>query len=376
MNILYITNSRIPTEKAHGLQIMKTIEAFLLVGISVELVAPIRRNYITDTLQEFYHLKALPKITWIPNYVGILESIWHRGYFSLQRFFFGIHAFFVGLISSANIIYSRELLICFFLSLCGKRVIFEDHEPKKRFRSLYLYLVKKIPYKVLVAEQLTSLYALANISPHSYVVAPNGVDVEEFISVFRDKTVWKELFSFSLDKPIVLYAGHFYRWKGVYTLIDAAPFIDAHVCLVGGTKKDIDAIKTYVESKGITNVYIHPFLPHHDIIKFIRSADVLVLPNTAEEERSASYTTPIKLFEYMVSDVPIVASNIPSFSSYLTHKNNALLFFPDNAHDLASMVNVAIQDQSYGKKLAQQAMKIGLTFSWNNRVNHIISFVS
>ncbi len=44
MKLLYIANARIPTEKAHGLQIIKMCEAFVRQGVDVELVVPFRKH--------------------------------------------------------------------------------------------------------------------------------------------------------------------------------------------------------------------------------------------------------------------------------------------------------------------------------------------
>ncbi|MDY7041984.1 MAG: hypothetical protein SVX38_14095, partial [Chloroflexota bacterium] len=40
--LLYIANARLPTEKAHGVQIMKMCEAFAQGGAEVKLVVPFR----------------------------------------------------------------------------------------------------------------------------------------------------------------------------------------------------------------------------------------------------------------------------------------------------------------------------------------------
>ncbi len=44
MKLWYITNMRIPTEKAHGLQIVKMGKAFTHPGIEVQLIVPFRRQ--------------------------------------------------------------------------------------------------------------------------------------------------------------------------------------------------------------------------------------------------------------------------------------------------------------------------------------------
>ena len=48
MKILYIANIRLPTEKAHGIQIMKMCEAFADIGHKVELIVPWRFNFIKN----------------------------------------------------------------------------------------------------------------------------------------------------------------------------------------------------------------------------------------------------------------------------------------------------------------------------------------
>jgi len=54
MRILYIANVRMPTEKAHGLQIMKMCEAWSDNGHEVVLMAPARFNYIKADPFDFY----------------------------------------------------------------------------------------------------------------------------------------------------------------------------------------------------------------------------------------------------------------------------------------------------------------------------------
>ena len=56
MKITYLANIRIPTEKAHGIQIMKMCQAFANQGVRVELVVPKRKNQIR---KEAFELIAL-----------------------------------------------------------------------------------------------------------------------------------------------------------------------------------------------------------------------------------------------------------------------------------------------------------------------------
>src|SRR5438105_408941 len=64
--IYYLANVRLPTEKAHGIQIMKTCEALARLGIDLELIVPRRRNPIVQEPFSFYQVEKNFKITQLP----------------------------------------------------------------------------------------------------------------------------------------------------------------------------------------------------------------------------------------------------------------------------------------------------------------------
>src|SRR5574343_570990 len=79
MKLLYISNQRLPTEKAYGLQICKMCEAFADLGIELELLVPTRRNSITKDLFEYYGIRRNFKTKIIPSldfyWFGVLDRI-------------------------------------------------------------------------------------------------------------------------------------------------------------------------------------------------------------------------------------------------------------------------------------------------------------
>lgn len=376
MRLLYVVNARIPTEKAHGLQIVKTIEALENAGVAVTLLIPRRKNHIKRNIADFYNIKnGVKRVVWVFDIVRPIQYLSERVYFPLQRLWFGLVAFAYALFWR-GVIYSRDITVSFLLSLFGKQAVFEDHQPKRRFRSMYVLFLRHIPKKIVVAQHLITEYRAMNISEASFMCAPNGVDIAEFDRIAADKTLWNREFGIPNDMPAVLYVGHFYRWKGVYTVLDAAKDIKAAVVLMGGTKDDYEKVTRYVREQAITNVHLHQFMPHREVIRYIKSADVLLLPNTAHEERSQKYTTPIKLFEYMASGVPIVASHVLSFTPYLKHNENALLFEPDNPDELATAVNQAIQNRDRTASLAAAARESVKHYTWDARAQTIVNFIS
>lgn len=376
MKILFLVNARLPTEKAHGLQVIKTIEAFLQQGIECEMILPQRHNTITKSIREFYPVDDLPKIRVIKNSLAWLETKAKRIYFSLQPIVFQTQAFFIGLSSNADVLFSREVPLCFFLTLfTKKKVVFEDHQPKERFALLYKFFLRHIDYKIVVPQSLEKFYIDAGVSGKTFVCVPNGVDLKEFDEVTTDRSIWKTL-GLDSQKKVILYTGHFYAWKGVFTLLRAAALLpQSQVVLIGGTHEDQKKVQSFVQEHSLSNVTLHSFVTHDQIIRYIKSADVVVLPNSAQQERSEKYTTPLKLFEYMASGVPIVASDIMSFRPYLKQGKNALFCTPDDPQALAQAVEKLLDDQAFGQKLGEQAQNEVKAYTWQTRVKKICSFL-
>ena len=86
MKIRYAINARIPIQRAHGLQVMKTCEALARAGVEVELVVPRRYNAITMDPFAYYAVEPIFTITYLPT---LDLTRWGVPYaFALQTFAF------------------------------------------------------------------------------------------------------------------------------------------------------------------------------------------------------------------------------------------------------------------------------------------------
>ena len=371
MRILYIANVRLPTERAHGIQIVKTCEALAREGVEVTLLIPNTFNHLKDDLFTYYGIDRIFTLAVVPSFDW--RKFGRLGY-TLHTLYFTVAAIVYALTNRRQLIYSRSRSISLFASLIRLNVVYEDHEPPRSKLQLYAFFLRRIPKKVVVAYNLGQLYDRLGI--RSYIVAPNGVDLTQFDRVERQEGLWERTCGIVAETPVVLYVGHFYPWKGVYTLVDGAKKLaPVAVVLFGATVETREKIKHYCAQNDITNVFILDFLPHREVIPYIKSADVLVLPNTASEERAARYTTPIKLFEYMASNVAIAASNIPSFTPYVRDGENAKLFTADDKESLVTAIKRLLADDALRLRLAQCAHKDVQAFTWRKRARKIVAFV-
>ena len=71
MKLIYLANARIPTEKAHGRQIMKMCEAFVDAGLEVELEV---EDVVEEVVLEVVEVVVEEEVVVAPA-VGVNETI-------------------------------------------------------------------------------------------------------------------------------------------------------------------------------------------------------------------------------------------------------------------------------------------------------------
>jgi glycosyltransferase involved in cell wall biosynthesis len=173
---------------------------------------------------------------------------------------------------------------------------------------------------------------------------------------------------------LVAYAGHLYPWKGVDVLLEAlAQVPDAQGLIVGGMagERDLDRLQRRAQELGIARrVEFTGPVPPPQVAARLERAAVVVLPNTATHV-SSRYTSPLKLFEYMASMRPIVASDLPSVGEVLRDGENALLVPPGDAGRLATALRRLLDDPDLAGRLAASARSDVGAYSWDRRAERI-----
>ena len=364
MNILYVAHVRMPTERAYGIQIAKTCEALSKSGTMVELLVPTRRNDIDADIFSYFNLGKTFTFT-------VLKSIDLVRFgsigFLISALWFAIQVIRSSSFSSAEIVYSRDALVLFLLLISKKRIVFETHAPPSLVSVIVAKKVKKV---VVISQGLRKAYIRAGVSDSSIVVAPDAVSADFFSGVPNKAGARREL---SLDPKsfVALYAGHLYERKGAGLLAQAASSNQSITFLfVGGTKQDLASFRT--AWAGLPNVLIIGHVAHEMIPLYLRAADLLVLPNSAKFDDSSTYTSPMKLFEYMASGTPIVAADVPAIREVLTEES-AFFFPPDNSIELAKCITAVYHSPDGGRSRAQTAQALSTSFSWENRAHIILN---
>lgn len=364
--LVYIANIRLPTEKAHGIQIIEMCSAFADKGIEVDLVVPRRFTPIHEDAFVYHNVKRNFCIKKLPC---IDASRFYRPGFIIQGLTFNISVFFYALFNRKALFYTRHEITASWLSLLGLSVIWEGHQGE---RNLFVNLLIKMGVRmVMISQGLKDLYVSLGAEPDNILVSPDAVDLEKF-AIKLSKKKARDASGFGSEK-IVLYTGHLYGWKGASTLAEAARFLPLEViiCFMGGTEWDLVSFKE--KYAHIPNVKIFGKKSHKDMPMYIRSADLLVIPNSDKELISRLYTSPLKLFEYMASGRPIIASRLPSICEIL-NESMGYFFSPDDPRDLARVIIEALDNPSIAEMKAEKAFEHVKNYSWQERAKNILDF--
>ena len=364
MKILYIVNARIPSPRAYGLQIMKTAEAFMSAGATIEVVSPTRRYRSPGDPFAYYgvtHRFELASLV-IPDFLHygrfgfLVSTIWFSEKVRWMKSFW-----------QADIIYSRDALVLLQYLLLGRILVFEAHH-KPTFAARIV--ARRAHRLVVISQGLREEYEKIGIAKEKIIVAPDAVDEHLFDGVLGQADARAQL-GFDEHVKVVLYAGHLYERKGAATLANAAGLLPEAKCVfVGGSPEEVTVFKKHWG--GAENIRIEGHVPHESVPLYLRAADILVIPNSGKDEDSARFTSPMKLFEYMASGTPIIASDLPSLREILS-EDSAYFVEADNAEALATGIKSILVDIRSAQERAERARSVVMEHSWSARGQTILA---
>jgi glycosyltransferase involved in cell wall biosynthesis len=181
-----------------------------------------------------------------------------------------------------------------------------------------------------------------------------GGDVEEAptLTPAGIRTRW----SIPADAPLALYTGTFEAYQGVELLVSAsARFAATHptlrVLVVGGEPAQVERMQAQAAAAGAGPVMVFTGQqPAREIPAFVAAADLLVSP------RIRGTNTPLKIYSYLRSGKPIVATDLLTHTQVLS-PDVARLVAPD-ADALASAIAELVDRPDERARLAGAARRL------------------
>jgi glycosyltransferase involved in cell wall biosynthesis len=159
--------------------------------------------------------------------------------------------------------------------------------------------------------------------------------------------------------PMVLYTGTFEAYQGLDLLFAAARVAatgrpDIRFVLAGGRPDQIEQARAMARGAGVeSHVVFAGQRPAEEIPEFLDAADVLVSP------RSSGTNTPLKIYQYLRSGRPIVATRLLTHTQVL---DDAVSFLtPATPEGFGAGILAALTDPARAREVGAQARRLADT---------------
>jgi glycosyltransferase involved in cell wall biosynthesis len=387
--LIYIANNRLPTEKAHGLQIVQMCEALSDVAYDVTLVTPRRVNTpemaaLRMSLWEYYgvtpnfafrRLPCLDLFRLFPRY---------QVAFIIQTFTYLLSLLVWLRFRRADVLYTRDLFVGVVMALVRPRtkLVYEVHQMHKshlgiRAQSFIVRRAYTVPITHHLADRLWALGARRVSVEH------DGLRLKRFENL-PTRNAARAALGLDPGAFVIGYAGQLHTMqlpKGLDTLVDAiarATEDDTVVdlLLVGGPEEGAQVIRKRWQARGLPLERLHAVgqvLPT-DVPRHLAAMDVGVMP-LPWTEHFAYYASALKLFEYMAAGCAVLASALPSTAEIVQDGRTALLVPAGDVAAFADAIRRLYSDRELARKLGEQAQADVHQYSWAARAVRIRAFI-
>jgi glycosyltransferase involved in cell wall biosynthesis len=403
MKIAIIAPTEIPARRANTLQVMKMAQALVVLGHTVRLAVPSSGSIpaVEKPADPANPLPAAGRHTWeqLAHHYGLQHEFaveWLASSPRLRRYDFSWRALRWANSWQAELVYTRLPQAAALASQRGVATVLEVHDiPQGTIGPwlFQLFLSGKGARKLVIITQalaadLAQRFGRPLAAPFT-VIAPDGVDLERYEGLPQPaearerllKQTWRSASSplgqLSAERFTVGYTGHLYPGRGRELLLELAQRMPQVAFLVvGGEGRDISTFQAEILAQRVQNLILTGFVPNAELPLYQAACDILLMPYQQKVAASsggdiARYLSPMKLFEYLACQRPIVSSDLPVLQEVLNAQNAILAPANDPAAWETAILSLR-NDPELRLRLAGQARLDAQRFTWDTRASRIL----
>ena len=286
--------------------------------------------------------------------------------------------------SAHEAVLSRNLYAAFAIGVLQRRpLIFETHQLELGARKAMQRIVMTRPWitTVVISNRLVQHLTLHHgIAPRHPAVLPDAAPdgIVPIPPADRRATLLRLVPSASGNwRAVCGYFGHLYEGRGIEVIQALAGMRPEILFLVyGGNDADVAAKRSANTSP---NLRYMGHVPHPQARCVMTAMDVLVMPYQRQVSiglaghDTAEWMSPMKMFEYLASGVPVIASRLPALGEVLEDGRNSLMVAPDRPEEWSTALDRLLSNPALGRSLGEQAHEqYRIKHTWTVRAKSLI----
>lgn len=188
-------------------------------------------------------------------------------------------------------------------------------------------------------------------------------DADKVVTVLRDAPLPPEpggepaddlRTSLGIDGPFALYVGNLEHYQGIDLMLEGFAQADSDMSLVviGGVQADVERYQTMADRLRVRAHFVGP-RPVGQLVHYLEQASILCSP------RLVGTNTPMKVFSYLSSGRPIIATNIASHTQVMDD-SCAILVAP-TPRDFARGLDRLVLDEELQAAIGSSARRLAST---------------
>ncbi len=345
----------------------KEAKSLSKAGYDVTLVAPYKKDIIIEGVK----IVSIPKVRMRYRLLGVNRKLYKKA-----------------LNQKADVYHFHDPeLIPWVVKLKKKtraRVIYDVHEdypkqilskywiPKilRKIISIFINfyekrMVKNFDYVITVGEEIEERFRKNNSNVETI---KNFPDVEKFRNIKKEKNN-ESIFN-------LIYIGGISKVRGINQLVQAMEYLPKEVKLTLFGKFSPEEYKEEVKKiKGFEKTEYLGWISFDKMPYQLFKSDIGVICFLPEPNHINS--CPNKLFEYMVAELPVIASNFPSWKEIVEGNNCGICVNPLEPEEIAKAVKYLIRHPKEAKKMGENGRKAVLEkYNWENESKKLLNIYS
>jgi glycosyltransferase involved in cell wall biosynthesis len=266
------------------------------------------------------------------------------------------------------------------------KIVYDAHEYESqmygllKIESYFIYLVERklIKYASVV---FTVSNSIANEYKKLYSIQKptlifNTPIFKKVLRISKEENIFRQKFNIHQNQKIFIYQGGFSKSRGIESILVTFDHINTHhsgdenskpVIIFMGYGFLLPLINQF--AKRCSNIFYHPAVKINMVFNYTQCADFGIL-NTENTCLNNYYCMPNKIFEYLMAEVPVIASNTKDVKEFVFKHKIGVVSKTNDVYGLQQAIYEILEMES--DKFQQNILSVKKEYNWEAQETKMI----